>query len=205
MGESDLTPHFCAYCGTIFEGGVFISKQLRHLLCDACGRTTRAQPVAAGPAVLVLTIVFAENRLLLLKRGLAPYRGYWAPPGGYVEFGESLETAAAREAREEVGITLSADQLIPYGIISLPSLNQVYVTFLAVLDRAVRLEPKLPEALEAGWFSESEYPLHEIWKPSSGFDVSRMFNRVRTGQFDFYQQTDESLRVIMSDSRIVYL
>lgn len=122
-----------------------------------------------------------------------------------MEHGESLEGAAAREVKEEVGLTLSSEQLIPFGIISLTGLNQVYVNFLAVLDRAVRLEPKSPEALDARWFSQSEYPKEEIWTPSSGFDVSRIFERVRTGEIDFYQQNDETLRVITSDSQIIYL
>ena len=51
--------------------------------------------------LLVLTQIFAEDHILLLKRGLEPYRGKWAPPGGFVERGESSQAAAVREVWEE--------------------------------------------------------------------------------------------------------
>jgi len=177
-----------------------------HARCKSCGHTTHAEPPAGGPAVLVLTIVFAENQMLLIKRGIPPYRGFWAPPGGFVEFGESLESAAIREIHEEAGITLSADQLLPHTIASLPSMNQIYVIFLAVLDRAVTLHPSLPEALDAEWFTEHNYPLKEVWAPARGFDMGRVFERVRTGRVDFYQLSEDWMRVITnSDGNIVYL
>lgn len=196
---------FCTYCGAKFDDTGSAKGLSDPAYCKVCGATTYARQLSCGPEVLVLTIIFAEDRLLLMRRGMPPYRGCWAPPGGYVEHGESLEAAAAREVREEVGVALSSERLIPFGIISLTGLNQVYVSFITVLDHPVRLDPKLPEALDARWFSESEYPKDEIWTPSRGFDVSRIFERVRTGQIDFYQQSDDSLRVIMSDSRIIYL
>jgi ADP-ribose pyrophosphatase YjhB (NUDIX family) len=197
---------FCCNCGVPFERGSAIDEPVLHARCKSCGGTTHAEPIARGPALLVLTIVFADNQMLLIKRGVEPYRGFWAPPGGFVELGESLESAAIREVHEEVGITLSADQLLPHTIASLPSLNQVYVIFLAVLDRAVELDPKLPEALDAGWFAEHHYPLEEVWPPARGFDMGRVFERVRTGRVDFYQLSGDWMRVLTnSEGKIDYL
>jgi len=197
---------FCCYCGARFESHSAIDAPVLHVRCKSCGSTTHAEPPSRGPALLVLTIVFAENQMLLIKRGVEPYRGFWAPPGGFVELGESLESAAIREVHEEVGITLSADQLLPHTIASLPALSQVYVIFLAVLDRAVTLDPKLPEALDAGWFAEHNYPLEEVWAPARGFDMGRVFERVRTGRVDFYQLSEDWMRVLTnSDGKIDYL
>ena len=64
---------------------------------------------ARGPALLVLVAVFADDSVLLHRRGVPPYEGQWAPPGGFVEAGESLEAAAIREVREESGISLEAE------------------------------------------------------------------------------------------------
>jgi 8-oxo-dGTP diphosphatase len=152
-----------------------------------------------------MTTLIADNRILLLKRGQSPYRGSWSWPGGFVESGESLETAAAREIKEEVGIAVPIEKLMPHGVVSLPAMNQVYVLFIAVLDHALPLDPQLPEALEARWFLEEEYPARDIWAPAQNFDVSRLFERARSGRLDIYQHSDASFRVIMQDSRIVYL
>lgn len=165
-------------------------------VCESCGRPRSPAPRAPGPSVLVLVLIFAQERLLLMRRGIAPYLGCWAPPGGFVENGESLEQAAVREVEEEVGITLAPSELIPNGIISLPALNQIYVTFIAVLDRVLQLQPQLPEATDARWFGESEYPRAQMWAPANGVDVSELFASARSRRFDFHHQTGDSLRVI---------
>jgi ADP-ribose pyrophosphatase YjhB (NUDIX family) len=162
-------------------------------------------PAALGPAILVLTIAYAENRVLLIKRGLPPYRECWAPPGGFVEPLESLETAAVRELREEVGIEIPPESLLPHGIISLPSLNQVHVIFLALMENAIELRPQLPEALDARWFSETDYQENEIWAPSKELDIGLVFERVRSGQFHIYQQSDTWARVVSNTDQVTYL
>jgi 8-oxo-dGTP diphosphatase len=53
-----------------------------------------------------VVVVDGEGRLLLVRRGREPSRGLWSIPGGRVEAGESLETAAVREAHEETGLTV---------------------------------------------------------------------------------------------------
>ena len=45
---------------------------------------------------------------MLTKRALAPKKGYWDLPGGFIEFDESAEEAAHREIKEELGIKLGA-------------------------------------------------------------------------------------------------
>lgn len=45
-----------------------------------------------------------DDRLLLVERGKEPYKGRYALPGGFVEYGETVETAVVRELVEETGI-----------------------------------------------------------------------------------------------------
>ena len=59
------------------------------------------------PALGVSTLVRRGDSVLLVRRGQPPAEGMWAFPGGKVEFGESLVDAAAREVREETGLTVA--------------------------------------------------------------------------------------------------
>lgn len=61
------------------------------------------------PAVTTDCVIFTfhEDRLklLLIKRGIEPYRGHWALPGGFLRIDESAEQCAYRELEEETGVT----------------------------------------------------------------------------------------------------
>lgn len=159
----------------------------------------------SGPALLVLTLVFAEDHVLLHQRGHAPYQGKWAAPGGFVQAGESLERAAVREVEEEVGLRLDPEQLLPHAVMSLPELNQVYVLFITSLEKRVPLTPVPPEALDARWVSEEEILAADLWQPAAHFDIRRIFDRVRSKRFEVYQQSDRSLRVISTNCEVTYL
>ncbi|MCK9151012.1 NUDIX hydrolase [Methanobacterium alcaliphilum] len=55
----------------------------------------------------------------MVKRKNNPYKDFWALPGGFVEYGETVEHAACREALEETGLEVELDSLV--GVYSEPS------------------------------------------------------------------------------------
>jgi ADP-ribose pyrophosphatase YjhB (NUDIX family) len=57
-----------------------------------------------GPFITVDIIIETKGGVVLIKRSNPPFG--WALPGGFVDYGESLETAARREAREETGLVV---------------------------------------------------------------------------------------------------
>jgi ADP-ribose pyrophosphatase YjhB (NUDIX family) len=155
--------------------------------------------------LLVQTFIFADDHLLLMQRGLAPYRGQWSPPGGFVDAYESAEQAAIREVREEVGLELAIEQLLPMATVSVESINQVYLMFLVKLGVMQRLQPMLPEAMDARWVRRGDFPLADIWEPFTGFDMAPLFDRVKAGRFEYYQRTDDFIRTISACDDVHYL
>ncbi len=69
-------------------------------ICPRCGCITREyrNPV---PTVDII-IEYQDRGVVLIQRGKPPWG--WALPGGFVDYGETLEEAARREAREETGL-----------------------------------------------------------------------------------------------------
>jgi 8-oxo-dGTP diphosphatase len=90
---------------------------------------------AKRPLVAVDGVVVRRNRsVVLVKRRKPPYEGYWALPGGLVEYGETVEEAVAREVREETGLEIEIRGLV--GVYSKPNRDPrghvISIAFLVV-------------------------------------------------------------------------
>ncbi|MGC8688841.1 MAG: NUDIX domain-containing protein [Thermoplasmata archaeon] len=70
------------------------------------------------PSLTVDGIINEGKSILLIKRGRDPFRGLYALPGGFVEYGETVESAIEREILEETGLSVKIRRIL--GIYSSP-------------------------------------------------------------------------------------
>ncbi len=65
-----------------------------------------------APRVAVDGLLLHRGKLVLVRRGGDPFKGKYALPGGFVEFGERLEDAMEREVLEETGLLAEVERLL---------------------------------------------------------------------------------------------
>ncbi len=86
--------------------------------------------------IVILTMSGGRPHVVLVRRGVAPYEGRWAIPGGFKRPNETLDEAAKRELVEETGVD-SASLLTQFGAYGDPGrdprMNVVTIAYLAVL------------------------------------------------------------------------
>jgi 8-oxo-dGTP diphosphatase len=112
------------------------------------------------PKVGVAIIITSDNKVLLMKRRGAHGHGTWSPPGGHLDFGESLEGCAAREAKEEVGLDVVNIRFRAVTNDVFAISQQHYVT-IWMDGEAVDGEPSIvdeAEVAEVGWFAWDDLP-----------------------------------------------
>lgn len=116
------------------------------------------------PALTVDCVVFGidgdDLKVLLIQRGLEPFAGAWALPGGFVQMDESLPDAAQRELREETGLDkVFLEQLFTYGDVGRdPRGRVVSVAYYALVRLADHRVQAATDARDASWFAVWDTP-----------------------------------------------
>ncbi|MCZ6686376.1 MAG: NUDIX hydrolase, partial [Gammaproteobacteria bacterium] len=88
---------FCSDCGQPVVQKVPRGDSLPRDVCESCGAIHYQNP----KMVVGCVPEHEDGRILLCKRAIEPRLGFWTVPAGFMENGETLEAAAARETREE--------------------------------------------------------------------------------------------------------
>jgi NAD+ diphosphatase len=142
----DRNHRFCGRCGNPTE----LDPAERSRTCPRCGLQHFPR---LSPAVIVL-VTRGEEMLLARSPHFAP--GVYSTLAGFVEPGESLEEAVAREVLEEVGVTLT--DIRYFGSQPWPFPNSLMVGFTARWA-AGDLQPQPEEIEDARWFHPDALPL----------------------------------------------
>ncbi len=125
----------------------------RKILCPQCKTEIG---VYRNPIPTVDIIIELEDRgIVLIKRKNPPYG--WAIPGGFVDYGESLEEAAVREAKEET--SLDVELIRQFHAYSDPARDPRHHTITIVYIAKAKEKPEArDDAVEIGVFTRSSLP-----------------------------------------------
>lgn len=143
-----MNPHFCLKCGEKMTQK-WIEGRHREL-CPVCGWIYYEQrKVSAGVRVQ------KNGKLLLVQRGIEPWRGNWYMPAGFVEVDEQPEDAAVRETFEETGLKVEVEKIAGiYTYQDDPRGNGVVLLYDAlVVGGSIQLNH---EALQIGFFDRGQ-------------------------------------------------
>ena len=142
---------FCPECG-----GPLSPRALHGAQRMTCGRCGFVLYENSKPCVGVLAL--SAGRVLLVKRAIEPFKGWWDIPGGFLEAGEHPADGAVREMREETGLEVEPVEILGlfmdiYGSEQLPTLN---ICYLAKVSGG---EPRASsDASDLAWFPLDELP-----------------------------------------------
>ncbi|MBS0579757.1 MAG: NUDIX hydrolase [Proteobacteria bacterium] len=165
--------NFCSHCGAKVQLRIPPGDQLPRYVCDACGTVHYH-----NPRLVLGCIPDHGGQILLCRRAIEPRRGYWTVPAGFMENGETLQQAAARECYEEALARVEIGSLA--SIVHVLHAEQVHVFFRANLPRAEFGAGV--ESLEVALFSPEDIPWADIAFRSNEFALRCYFKDKAAGR-----------------------
>ena len=141
----------------------------RFIECPRCGTKIREykNPFPTVDIIIEVEAGETESGIVLIKRKNEPLG--WAIPGGFVDYGESLEEAAVREAREETGLSVHLNrQFHTYSDpVRDPRFHSISTVYIA---RAQGIPKAMDDAQEVGIFDQHNLP------PDMAFDHRKILD-----------------------------
>lgn len=177
---------FCSFCGAPFAPPLAYPRR-----CSACGVTIWANPIPVSVA-LVPVRDGGRTGLLVVRRAIQPRQGLLAIVGGFLEEHETWQQGAAREVREETGVSIDPAGLRPFWYTSTePRPNRVLLFSVGTEIRVEALGAftPSPETSERGLVYGPE-GLEQIFAFPLHTEAARRFfvERGITGAHDYTQR-----------------
>jgi ADP-ribose pyrophosphatase YjhB (NUDIX family) len=145
---------FCPVCGGPLVSRLLKAGEPARLVCTRCGFVFYLDPKIAVGAI----IRSDSGGIVLVRRAIEPGYGKWVFPGGYVDRGEEIRSAAVREAREECGLDIDLDGLV--NIYSYAGRTPIIVVYAATIAGGSLCADD--ECLEARVFGADEIPWDDL-------------------------------------------
>lgn len=114
------------------------------------------------PAVTSDCVIFGFDgvaiKVLLIQRGIEPYKGKWAFPGGFMNIDETVEQCAKRELQEETGLNdVAVEQFYTFSDVNRDPRERVITVAHYALVRLSEVKGG-DDAMSAKWFAMNEIP-----------------------------------------------
>jgi len=139
--------NFCHRCGDSLSKTIIEGKERPH--CHSCSIT-----IFSDPKVVAAVLIEMDDRLVMIRRANEPGQGLWSFPSGYVDRGETVETAAIREVREETGLNVSLTGFL--GVYSTKNSHVILLVYAGIVKEG-HLCPG-HDAQEADLFDPNDLP-----------------------------------------------
>ena len=173
---------FCSECGHRVEQRVIGNDHTPRFQCTHCDIIHYQ-----NPKILVSCYATWEKKVLWIRRATPPFKGKWAAPSGFVEEGETLVEAAARELHEETRARVDIDKMSLHMVGNLTQMNQIYMGFHAPLstpDFSITAE-----ADEVCLLTLDEFPFDDFAYPEVADNVNLFYRDLARQDFGVYMGT----------------
>lgn len=158
---------FCPKCGGPLHLQRVADDARERLVCQSCGFV-----YYQDPKVSACTIPVQDGCMIMVRRAIEPGRGLWVFPGGYMDQDETVEEAAIRETREEIGLDVRLTGLV--GVYSYRSAVVVVVYACEILGGELQIDR---ESTEVRCFRPDEIPWDQLAFPSTRDALRDYLNR----------------------------
>jgi ADP-ribose pyrophosphatase YjhB (NUDIX family) len=169
--------NFCSNCAARVALRIPDGDNVPRFVCEACG-TIHYQ----NPKLVVGCVPEHEGKIVICRRAIEPRRGYWTVPAGFMENGETLQQAAARESREEALIDVEIGSLL--AVVHVLYAHQVHVFFRGRM-RTASYGAGI-ESLEVELVRPQDIPWSEIAFPSTEYTLRRYLEDRAAGREPYH-------------------
>lgn len=156
---------FCGKCGT----QTVASTTERAIICPSCETTLYP---TISPAIIVA--ILCNNKILLARNAMFP-DAFFSLVAGYVDIGESIEAAVAREVKEEVGLDIK--NIRYFDSQPWPFSGSMMMGFVAEADENQTIKIDNNEIVEAAWYRADNLPNHPPARSIAGVIIQKFKNK----------------------------
>ena len=164
----------CSQCGASVTLRIPLGDNRERHVCTVCDYVHYSNPRIVAGALLT-----HDDKILLCRRAIEPRYGYWTLPAGFMENGETMEQAAARETLEEACAQAQLEGL--YTLFNLIHINQVHIFYRGTLKDGVFGVGE--ESLESKLLSKDEIPWDDLAFATTKRTLELFFDDQQQGGF----------------------